>query len=125
MPRLRWSQSALIDTTRLYEFLASKSPDAAKRAAQSIRQGVKLLAKYPEVGRPIEGMPPELREWVIQFGHGGYVALYRYDGEEGPDSRRLSWSGSWILSWIWPTTSAAAAAGSPGAPSCANAATSV
>jgi hypothetical protein len=25
-------------------------------------------------------MPSEFREWLIQFGDGGYVALYRYDG---------------------------------------------
>jgi len=27
-------------------------------------------------------LPPEFREWVIEFGHGAYVALYRYDGKQ-------------------------------------------
>lgn len=27
-------------------------------------------------------MAPEFREWLIEFGAGGYVALYRYDGAE-------------------------------------------
>jgi plasmid stabilization system protein ParE len=26
-------------------------------------------------------MEPEYREWLIEFGHSGYVALYRYDGQ--------------------------------------------
>jgi plasmid stabilization system protein ParE len=32
------------------------------------------------MGRPVEELPPEFREWVIEFGSGAYVALYRYDG---------------------------------------------
>jgi plasmid stabilization system protein ParE len=27
-------------------------------------------------------MPPEYREWVIEFGSGAYLALYHYDGKE-------------------------------------------
>jgi plasmid stabilization system protein ParE len=82
MPRLKWSHSALLDVARLHDFLAPKSKDAAKRAVKAIRQGVKALAKNPEIGRPVEEMPPEFREWVIQFGHGAYVALYHYDGNQ-------------------------------------------
>jgi hypothetical protein len=28
----------------------------------------------------VDDLPPEYREWVIDFGAGGYVALYRYAG---------------------------------------------
>ena len=82
MSRLRWSQSALLDVARLYGFLAPKSRDAAKRAIKAIRHGVKALAKHPEIGCPVEELPPEFREWVIEFGHGAYVALYHYDGKQ-------------------------------------------
>jgi plasmid stabilization system protein ParE len=82
MPRLRWSQNALRDVVRLYDFLAPKSREAAVRAVRAIRQGVKLLASHPEIGRPLEDFPPEIREWIIEFGHGAYIALYRYDGKE-------------------------------------------
>lgn len=82
MPRLTWSQPALLDVARLHAFLAPKSRDAAKRAIKAIRQGVKALAKHPEVGRPIEELPAEFREWVIEFGSGAYVALYHYDGKQ-------------------------------------------
>jgi plasmid stabilization system protein ParE len=40
-----------------------------------------VLGSSPEIGRPAAEMPPGFRERVIQFGEGGYVALYRYDGE--------------------------------------------
>jgi plasmid stabilization system protein ParE len=82
MPRLIWSRPALLDVARLHAFLAPKSRDAAKRAVKGIRQGVKALGKHPEIGRPVEGLPSEFREWVIDFGHGAYVALYHYDGKE-------------------------------------------
>jgi plasmid stabilization system protein ParE len=82
MPRLKWSQPALLDVARLHEFLTPKSRNAAKRAVRVIRQGVKALARHPEIGRPIEDMPPEFREWVIEFGSGAYIALYRYDEKE-------------------------------------------
>jgi plasmid stabilization system protein ParE len=82
MPRLKWSQAALLDVARLHGFLAPKSRDAAKRAVKAIRQGVKALGKHPEIGRPIDGLPPEFREWVIEFGSGAYLALCRHDAKE-------------------------------------------
>ena len=42
---------------------------------------MKLLATHPEIGRPVEEMPSEFREWFVRFGDSGYVALYRYDGD--------------------------------------------
>jgi plasmid stabilization system protein ParE len=82
MPRLKWSQAALLDVQRLHDFLAPKSRDAAKRAVKAIRHGIRQLSKHPEIGRPIEQMLPEFREWVIEFAHGAYITLYHYDGKE-------------------------------------------
>jgi plasmid stabilization system protein ParE len=82
MPRLRWSRAARLDAIRLYKFLSPKSHEAAQRAVSAIRQGVKALGKHPTIGRPVEEMPPEFREWIIEFGHGAYVVLYRFDGKE-------------------------------------------
>ena len=76
MPRLKWSQPALLDVARLHAFLAPKSREAAKRAVKAIRQGVKALGKHPESDRPGEELPLEFREWVIDFGYGAYIALY-------------------------------------------------
>jgi plasmid stabilization system protein ParE len=82
MPRLRWSPQSLQDVTRLYRFLASKNSDAARRAIQAIRDALKLVARHPEMGRPVDELPAEFREWVIEFGSGAYVALYRFDSRE-------------------------------------------
>ncbi len=82
MPRLKWSEAALHDLVRLHDFLSSQSPEAAQRAIQAIRQGVKALAKHPRIGRTVEEMLPEFREWIVEFGHGAYVVLYHFDGKE-------------------------------------------
>lgn len=81
MSRLIWSQPALLDVQRLYRFLAPKNLDAAKRAVKAIRQGVTVLRQQPGIGRPIEDMPEEFREWLIDFGDSGYVARYRIVGD--------------------------------------------
>jgi plasmid stabilization system protein ParE len=82
MPRLKWTPRSLRDVVRLHDFLLPMSKEAAKRAVKAIRQGVKLLGKHPEMGRPVDELPTEFREWVIEFGNGAYVAMYRYDGKE-------------------------------------------
>ena len=78
MPRLVWSASALRDLQRLYRSLAEKNMDAATRAVNTIRNGVKTIARQPGIGRPAEDMEPDYREWPIEFGESGYVVLYRY-----------------------------------------------
>ncbi len=80
MPRLIWTPAALADVQRLYRFLADKEVGAARRAVRVIRGGVKILAQQPHVGRPMEDLDPEYREWLIEFGAGGYVVVYRFDG---------------------------------------------
>ncbi|NOY70809.1 MAG: type II toxin-antitoxin system RelE/ParE family toxin [Gammaproteobacteria bacterium] len=81
MSRLIWSPSALLDIQHLYRFLAEKNIGAAQQAVKAIRKSLKILSKQPEVGRPVEDMDPEYREWPINFGDTGYIALYHYDGK--------------------------------------------
>lgn len=81
MPRLIWSPSALEDVQRLYRFLAPKDKAATLRSIKVIRTGVKILSHQPEVGRPVEDMEPEFREWFIDFGSSGYIVIYRFNGE--------------------------------------------
>ncbi len=66
---------------RLREFLRPKSPDAAKRAGEAIKRSLAVLGLQPKMGRPIEDMPENYREWVIGFGDSGYVARYRLEGD--------------------------------------------
>ena len=79
MPRLIWSPQALKDVQRVYRFLAPKNLDAAKRAVKAIRLGVRVLEQQPGMGRPVEDMDYEFRDWIIDFGDTGYVARYRVD----------------------------------------------
>ena len=81
MSRLIWSPAALLDVKRFYDFLKPKDLDAAKRVVKAIRQGVKVLEKQSGVGRPVEYMEDEFRDWIIDFGDSGYVARYRLDAE--------------------------------------------
>jgi plasmid stabilization system protein ParE len=82
MPRLIWSSPALSDVARLHAFLRSKNREATSRAIKAIRESVKLLAIHPEIGRPIDDMEPEFRDWLIEFGDSGYVARYHYEGQD-------------------------------------------
>lgn len=79
MPHLIWTPPALADVQRLYRFLAPKDEAAARRAIRTIRAGVKILAHQPQAGRPVEELDPAFREWLIDFGSSGYIALYRFD----------------------------------------------
>ena len=81
MSRLIWTPAALADVQRLHRFLAERDAEAAQRVVKAIRSGVKILAHQPRLGRPVEDMDAEYREWLIDFGSSGYVALYRVEGD--------------------------------------------
>ena len=81
MPSVKFAAGALRDLARLRGFLQHKNPIASQRAAATIIQSVLILEQHPQIGRPVEDMEPEYRELIIGFGHYGYVALYRLDGD--------------------------------------------
>jgi len=81
MPQVIYTSSAICDLQRLREFLRPKNPLAAKRAGDSILKAIDVLGQQPQIGRLVEDMPDEYREWLIDFGDSGYVARYRFDGE--------------------------------------------
>jgi len=53
-----------------------------QRAVKAIRDGVKILAVHPQVGRVLKDMDEAFRDWPIDFGDSGYVVRYRFDGEQ-------------------------------------------
>ena len=63
---------------RCRQFLATRSPEASRRAGQAIERQFTSLEMTPEIGRPFADAPV-LRELVIDFGDSGYVALYRHE----------------------------------------------
>ncbi len=78
MPHVIVTAGAAAGLERCRQFLATKAPEAARRAGQAIERQLRLLETAPDIGRPFPEMP-ELRELVIPFGDSGYVALYRHE----------------------------------------------
>ena len=74
MATVRFSERALADLERLFDFLAATDPPLASSAIDRIAEATRILEQHPLIGRPVRG---ELRELVISSGRTGYVALYR------------------------------------------------
>ncbi|POF30183.1 type II toxin-antitoxin system RelE/ParE family toxin [Roseibium marinum] len=81
MPQLIWAPGAAADVQRLYRFLLPQNADAARQAVTAIRSGVTVLSRQPRIGRPVEDMPAEFRDWLIDFGSSGYVVRYRIEDD--------------------------------------------
>ncbi|MCO5120089.1 MAG: type II toxin-antitoxin system RelE/ParE family toxin [Burkholderiaceae bacterium] len=81
MPQVRYAPGAIRDLQRLRDFLRPKNPVAARHAAETVMKAVQVLGLQPHIGRPVEDLPEEFREWVIDFGDSGYIARYRIDAD--------------------------------------------
>jgi plasmid stabilization system protein ParE len=85
--RVRYTQEALEDLERLFDFVLEQSfarggdEAQAQRALEAIRRGVDTLRFSPFTCRKA-GASTFIRELVIPFGHGGYVALFEIEGED-------------------------------------------
>ena len=77
MPRytVRFTAEAVSDLERLYGFLLTKDPGAARRALAAIRRGIELLRFSPYSCRNTELELPRHRELLVPFGAAGYVIL--------------------------------------------------
>jgi len=80
--RVVLTEEAEEDLLRLFDFLVERElshdaadPDLPQRAIDAIKDGLKLLERFPFTCRKA-GQSPFLRELVIPFGHTGYVALF-------------------------------------------------
>ncbi len=78
MRKIIWLGGAVDDLMRLREFIGDKNPEAAKRAATTIKNIVKILQTYPDIIHPLEDMP-DFHDLVIPFGSGSYIARYRIE----------------------------------------------
>jgi toxin ParE1/3/4 len=70
--RLIFSRAAVHDLVRLREFIARHNPDAAQRVSRRLRGAIKGLVNNPQIGRPVPGLPGEIRELIF----GKYIARY-------------------------------------------------
>ncbi len=73
---IEFDEGALADLERILEFNIGRDPGTALDHLQRIREGVRILAGHPEIGRRLAGSP--LRELVISHGSSGYIALYEH-----------------------------------------------
>ena len=77
--QVRYTEGARDDLLRLYRFLLETDLEAAKRANASIHKGMELLKDFPFSCRKVSADNSFLRELIIPFGSGGYVALFEIE----------------------------------------------
>lgn len=75
VPKVHFTEQALSDLERIFQFLEHEAPDFAITAGEEIVDATSVLQRHPLIGRPA---PHNLRELIISKGHTGYVALYRF-----------------------------------------------
>jgi len=69
---LEWSEFAISDRNRIFDYIEADSPQAAVIVDDRIERAVESLARYPEKGRP--GRVDGTRELVI--GRTPFIAAY-------------------------------------------------
>ena len=79
--QVRYTKAAKEDLLRLYEFLVENDLEAAHSALEAIRKSIGLLQDFPFTCRKTSLENPFLREMVISFGSGGYVALFEIEAD--------------------------------------------
>ena len=79
---VRYTKVAREDLRRLYGFLLERDLQAARRAREAIGKSVEFLRDFPFTCRKAVPDSPFLRELVIPFGAGGYVALFEIEDSE-------------------------------------------
>ncbi len=77
MAQIVYSENALDNLERLFNFLLEQEPSAVATAATVITEAVETFHHHPLLGCPIKG-GYDIRELIISYGKTGYVALYRF-----------------------------------------------
>lgn len=80
--RVRYTRAAKEDLHRLYLFLLERDLGAARRAGAAIAKSIEFLQTFPFTCRKATADNPFLREIIIPFGSGGYVALFEIEDHE-------------------------------------------
>jgi plasmid stabilization system protein ParE len=75
VPQVIWTEAALVDTQRHYEFLETFNPDAALRAKKAIQRAGNSLATSPQRGSVVQ-KAEGLRKLPVKFGKYGFVIHY-------------------------------------------------
>lgn len=73
--KLVWPPPARRDLVRLRDFTRQRNPDAAGRAAETLKKAANLLIEHPGIGPRI--VDREDRESFVPIGQRGSVLRYR------------------------------------------------
>ncbi|KAA3503081.1 type II toxin-antitoxin system RelE/ParE family toxin [Rhizobium rhizogenes] len=79
---LRYTQEALDDFDRIYDFLIVYDIDVAEKAIRAIRAGLEVLTDFPFSCRKASPENSLIRELLVPFGSSGYIVLFRIDSAE-------------------------------------------
>ena len=64
--KLKWSNEAVADVARLYDFLAKVNPTAAARTVQTLTFAPRRLLDRPQSGRQLDQyLPREVRRIIV------------------------------------------------------------
>jgi len=74
---ITFSDGALADLEKVFEFNAKRDPVVALEHIDTIWSAVAILSSHPEIGRRASPRST-LRELVISRGATGYIAIYEY-----------------------------------------------
>lgn len=72
-----FSDGALADLEKIFDFNAARDSATALDHLDKIQSAVTVLEAHPEIGRRVAA-GSSLRELVISRGQAGYIALYEY-----------------------------------------------
>jgi toxin ParE1/3/4 len=78
---IAFAPEAISDMQRLYEFLKSENPSAARRAMSAIWQKLELVEAMPALGMRTHS--PFIRQILVRFVKRGYVARYTIRESDG------------------------------------------
>ena len=81
MPQIVWTEDAVDDLNRHYDFLKINNADAAARAVRGIVSSAESLQENPRRGTAI-GQSPGLRKLFVSIGKYGYVIHYTLLGDD-------------------------------------------
>lgn len=80
--QLRFTDEALEDLDRLYDYLIAYDLDLADRAYDAIMKALVVFEEFPFSCRKASADNTLMRELLVPFGSSGYVVLFHIDGSQ-------------------------------------------
>jgi plasmid stabilization system protein ParE len=76
--KVRLSARARADLFAQIDWLAERTPQAARRAAERIHLQLALLAEFPSAAPEVGDL---YRDATVRFGRDGFIVRYRIEGD--------------------------------------------